>query len=680
MKKFASIALGLCVLVGGSMGVTTATAAAETTDFNYSQYADTYMPKTGIALPPSVVFKVKSAYDLTVVATEKSPSVALFQVNDEGDVVDQSGEKLATLAEAVQACANKTIPAFRIESETAANKVYNFVTTYAVVDAMVFSSDAAIITNFKKNRPQIQAGICFGDEYTTAEDLAKIKDTVVSARAHIAYLENGYNEEAVEALQHYGLSCWAEVDEYEYAMYHALFAGVNGIVSNNYSMPIEIMETITKPTLVRTPYLTGHRGGTTYPENTLQSMKQAYVNGADYVEIDIMRTKDNELVVMHDNTLNRTTNYTGTAKIADMTLAEIRQYRVKYGADGLEIPILEDFFELIKTLPQMKLFVELKADDPDVISLLKDKIVEYGVEDNIFVIANWDGTRLQEFKALMPNVTTNSTVSYKTLDAATYYSLTNGNTYGAGISHLQNAAGVPAEELHTLLSQVSVRGIPSYTWTYGTRAFFEQYMFYTTGLTTDNIASVEKQVIGIATTDLDVNYTLTENTALPFEYSVNMRKRVSLKADAARETVKNAKLTLATAVETEYREGEYANLATYSEDETTLVVNGHDKGYQIVWLEYLYANTDKSFEYTVVSTPIELKCGGVNAADYCTPISQYDYANKKSDDVTTGGNASDDGAQPQDKEEKGGCGSVVGGIGAAIVLGGAALMMKKKED
>lgn len=53
----------------------------------------------------------------------------------------------------------------------------------------------------------------------------------------------------------------------------------------------------------------GHRGyAALYPENTMLSFKKAYEHGADGIELDIHMTVDNEIIVIHDPTLNRTTN------------------------------------------------------------------------------------------------------------------------------------------------------------------------------------------------------------------------------------------------------------------------------------------------------------------------------------------------------------------------------------
>lgn len=72
-----------------------------------------------------------------------------------------------------------------------------------------------------------------------------------------------------------------------------------------------------------------HRGGVTdFPENTLYAYAEAAKAGADVLEMDVYQTKDNELVVLHDLDVDRTTN--GTGNVVDLTLAELRALDAAY--------------------------------------------------------------------------------------------------------------------------------------------------------------------------------------------------------------------------------------------------------------------------------------------------------------------------------------------------------------
>ncbi len=94
-----------------------------------------------------------------------------------------------------------------------------------------------------------------------------------------------------------------------------------------------------------------HRGDWRYaPENSLAAIQRCIDLGVDVVEIDLRLTQDGYLVLMHDETVDRTTN--GQGKVAEMTLAEIKQLRLKNacGVRGSQqqVPSLEEAMALAK--------------------------------------------------------------------------------------------------------------------------------------------------------------------------------------------------------------------------------------------------------------------------------------------------------------------------------------------
>ncbi|WP_297418528.1 glycerophosphodiester phosphodiesterase family protein [Thermococcus sp.] len=87
----------------------------------------------------------------------------------------------------------------------------------------------------------------------------------------------------------------------------------------------------------------GHRGySAKYPENTLLAFKKAIEAGADGIELDVWLTRDGEIVVIHDETVDRTSN--GSGRVKEMTLEELKV--LDFG-DGERIPTLEEVFETI---------------------------------------------------------------------------------------------------------------------------------------------------------------------------------------------------------------------------------------------------------------------------------------------------------------------------------------------
>ncbi|WP_192822929.1 glycerophosphodiester phosphodiesterase family protein [Rufibacter sp. LB8] len=109
-----------------------------------------------------------------------------------------------------------------------------------------------------------------------------------------------------------------------------------------------------------------HRGASGLaPENTLAAVRKALETSADFIEIDLHQTKDGEVVVIHDATVDRTTN--GTGAIADLTLAEIKKLDAGISFDssfaGERIPTLAQVLNLVKG--KKKLLIELKKGKDD---------------------------------------------------------------------------------------------------------------------------------------------------------------------------------------------------------------------------------------------------------------------------------------------------------------------------
>jgi glycerophosphoryl diester phosphodiesterase len=106
------------------------------------------------------------------------------------------------------------------------------------------------------------------------------------------------------------------------------------------------------------PLLGGHRGNPAeHPENTMRSFRSAIALGCDLIECDVHLSSDGRLVVIHDHTLDRTTN--GTGLVRDHTAAELRKLDA---GDGEKIPLLQEVIEL--AIGKVGLVIELKNLPP----------------------------------------------------------------------------------------------------------------------------------------------------------------------------------------------------------------------------------------------------------------------------------------------------------------------------
>ncbi|MET7278122.1 glycerophosphodiester phosphodiesterase family protein [Kribbella sp. NPDC005582] len=111
--------------------------------------------------------------------------------------------------------------------------------------------------------------------------------------------------------------------------------------------------------------ITGHRGSLgTEPENTLRSFRRAIADGCDEIELDLRVSADGELVILHDATVDRTTN--GTGEVAALTLAELR------ALDAGQGEVIPTWAEVVAALPTVRFQAEVK--DPAAVPLLADSL------------------------------------------------------------------------------------------------------------------------------------------------------------------------------------------------------------------------------------------------------------------------------------------------------------------
>ncbi|NOU94051.1 glycerophosphodiester phosphodiesterase [Paenibacillus sp. LMG 31456] len=133
----------------------------------------------------------------------------------------------------------------------------------------------------------------------------------------------------------------------------------------------------------RSIMVVGHRGfKVAYPENTLLAFQKSLEMGVDVLEFDLRFSKDKVIMVIHDETLKRTTN--GKGKVSDFTLAELKQLDAGgwFGKafEGLQIPTLDELCELLAAYPDTLLNVEIKPSvhAKEIADLAIIKLKEYG--------------------------------------------------------------------------------------------------------------------------------------------------------------------------------------------------------------------------------------------------------------------------------------------------------------
>lgn len=163
------------------------------------------------------------------------------------------------------------------------------------------------------------------------------------------------------------------------------------------------------------PLVIAHQGGDDlWPGNTMFAFQNAVELGVDALEMDLHITNDGVLVLIHDETIDRTTN--GAGEVESMTLDELKQFDAGYDwsrdegvtfpfrGQGITIPTLEEVF---LAFPDKRMTIEIKKSNASMIEPLCQMIRAYDMQDRI-VVASFYDDKMKAFREECPEVATSS--------------------------------------------------------------------------------------------------------------------------------------------------------------------------------------------------------------------------------------------------------------------------------
>jgi len=161
------------------------------------------------------------------------------------------------------------------------------------------------------------------------------------------------------------------------------------------------------------PLVMSHRGGMgLWPPNTIYAFQRSVELGVDVLEMDIHLTRDKEIVVRHDPTVDATTN--GSGAIKDLTLKEIKALDAgytwtndggktyPYRDQGVTIPTLR---EVLSALPAALLNIDIKSESPAIVPLFARALSDFGFLDKVLV-GSFHDKQLAHFRELCPTTAT----------------------------------------------------------------------------------------------------------------------------------------------------------------------------------------------------------------------------------------------------------------------------------
>jgi len=245
------------------------------------------------------------------------------------------------------------------------------------------------------------------------------------------------------------------------------------------------------------PAYAAHRGGALlWPENSLLAFRNALAMGVDYLELDVHLSRDGEVVVIHDPTLDRTT--TGTGPVRDRTLAELQALRLKDSAGAAiaePVPTLDQVVALA-VAGKRQMLLEIKVDD--------QRRRYPGIEEKVFAILDrhqftpfavvmaFEAETWRRVRQLRPDARTGALYSPRMLPAT------------AVEPELQalRRAGVRFVGLHQALvgpevpKQARLAGLTLGVWTVNERDAIERFLTLGAGVVITDRPDLAKELLG----------------------------------------------------------------------------------------------------------------------------------------------------------------------------------------
>ncbi len=436
-------------------------------------------PATGAAMAPTLVGSYTSNP-----ADAQGASNLLLRLDAGLNLQSDSGESAGTLAQWLDRPEGHAIPVLRIADGATIDALVPLAQARNLIDLTLVSADAQLLAQAREKLPRLRTALDFTSAglAATPADLLTVVQATNRSGSKIAILPPALlDRDSVAYLQRMLVTVWAGAVDTPATPAQAaavLTSGVNGIVTTQVQAYAELLARLPEGTLLRKPLVVGHRGvPSLVDENTLEGAIRAYELGADAIESDIYVSSDGHVVVMHDETVDRTTN--GTGRIEAMTLAQIQALSTIN--HGHRVPTLGEFFAEFKGKPVTQ-FVEIKTSNPAVIEPLRALIEQHGVQDQVIFIS-FVRDQLMRAREAMPEVSAGFLTDVPTganPNRIVRQILTHTQALSSTFNPSFNGL-TPA-----ILEAAKHRGTTFWPWTYRDQAIARQhYQVGTHGLTTD---------------------------------------------------------------------------------------------------------------------------------------------------------------------------------------------------
>lgn len=543
-------------------------------DLSHNKVMQVQEVQTNVALAPTIIQKVKHPNGAL-----NSSNQQYYQLDANLNLLDQTGQVIETLKHYLSTPQRNTIPVLEIKDPKSIEALKLLSKSQDISDITVLSRSDELLKSAHQIIPMVRTALDLSRENLKDrhQDLAEIIRRSNQAYARIVVVPQSLTEKAsISFIQRHLMTVWVDTSAVETQdAARVLTIGVNGVITTQSTVFSSILKQFPKNTLLRKPFIIGHRGVPSLEdENTLESVKHAVALGADIVENDIYLTKDQHLVVMHDATVDRTTRSTG--KIEEMNLAQVQQLRSKYKT--YKIPTLAEYFSILKQHPHVVLMIEMKSANPALVAKMQDEIKKYQVESQV-VTTSFNTDQIVRAQTQMTEIPRGLLVG----------NMPNSRNILVNIQQINNdvqkynSSYNPAyrSDLINILEATKHRGISFWPWALSDDTFKKLYVAGTYGITTNSAQLYSKYVVDIQT---------------PKNIKAKVGQAVLIDAQMTQQDGEKAKLqvnnfvVLAGSPKHELKNGQLS----FVEQGTAYVLAGYK--YQI----------DQQYDYHIFSSPIKV--------------------------------------------------------------------------
>ena len=376
-------------------------------------YTKVYEPETSWVMSATIAWNGdKTAADTA--KAEVRPAVCFLWLDKALNVYDKNGELLSSDIEPyVKDMTKGMIPAFYITDKETADALKKFIQNTGLGDCFIVSTEdnktlVKDIADLLHMRGMLD---CSDKTKLSHSDITEMIKAVNGAHGKTLIIsEESATKENIRLMQSLSATVWLKTSDNTKSIMQAYTRGANGIVTDDYEKAIKCVEFFNDDaaTLLRVPFVIGHRGDPSVcVENTLDSAKTAFEEGADSVENDIQLSKDGKLFILHDDTVDRLLNM-GNELAENFTLDELRSRAFDWesiissnevsadmsrdgklmGQDERKEYFVPTYEEYLKTFKGTGLIhdTEIKSNNPDIIPVFKKAVDDYDAWDQVFCI------------------------------------------------------------------------------------------------------------------------------------------------------------------------------------------------------------------------------------------------------------------------------------------------------